>query len=66
MTTAYIGTKVVAAWLQEKGGELGYAVKYPDGYVSWSPKTTFEQCYREVTESEFNLIDMYLPRGGSK
>lgn len=23
----------------------GYAVKYPDGYVSWSPKAVFEEAY---------------------
>ncbi len=27
-------------------GELGYAVRYEDGYVSWSPKATFEAAYR--------------------
>jgi hypothetical protein len=25
--------------------EPGYAVKYPDGYVSWSPKAVFEAAY---------------------
>lgn len=27
-------------------GVPGYAVKYPDGYVSWSSKETFEKAYR--------------------
>ena len=31
---------------------LGYLIKYPDGYTSWSPKETFETAYREVTDSE--------------
>ena len=59
MTTAYIGTKVVAAWPQMKDGERGYAVKYADGYTSWSPKDTFEANYREVTDAEFSLLAAY-------
>lgn len=42
MTQTYVGTKIVLAWVQEKDGVEGYAVKYADGYVSWSPKDTFE------------------------
>jgi hypothetical protein len=34
----------------------GYLVKYPDGYVSWSPKDVFENAYREVTISERSLF----------
>ena len=26
----------------------GYAVKYPDGYVSWSPKAVFEAAYLAI------------------
>ena len=29
-------------------GADGYKVYYPDGYVSWSPKETFEKAYHEV------------------
>ena len=28
----------------------GYAVEYEDGYISWSPKKTFEKAYRAVDE----------------
>jgi hypothetical protein len=45
MTQHYIGTKQIVAWEQEKDGQPGYAVKYPDGYTSWSPKATFEAAY---------------------
>ena len=31
-------------------GNLGYVVKYPDGYISWSPKDVFEQSYMQVQE----------------
>ena len=31
-------------------GNLGYVVKYPDGYISWSPKDVFEQSYKQVQE----------------
>lgn len=34
----------------------GYMVVYPDGYVSWSPKETFETAYREVTAGEKDLF----------
>lgn len=46
MTDHYIGTKRVTAWPQEKDGRPGYAVKYADGYISWSPKDVFEGAYR--------------------
>ena len=36
--------------------EDGYAVRYADHYVSWSPKTVFEAAYREVSREEENLI----------
>ena len=34
----------------------GYKVIYPDEYISWSPKETFENAYREVTEAEKALF----------
>ena len=45
MTHYYVGCKQVLAWEQEKDGKEGYAVKYPDGYISWSPKEVFEKAY---------------------
>lgn len=45
MTQDYIGTKQITAWAQEKDGAHGYAVKYADGYTSWSPKDVFEAAY---------------------
>lgn len=45
MTQEYIGTKQVTAWESPKDGVAGYAVKYEDGYTSWSPKDTFEKAY---------------------
>ena len=32
-------------------GNTGYAVKYPDGYISWSPKDVFEQSYMQVQDN---------------
>ena len=53
MTLRYIGTKEVVAWPQSKPHPIadcpamaGYAVKYPDGYTSWSPLEAFEKAYR--------------------
>lgn len=31
----------------------GYIVKYPDGYISWSPKEAFEEAYRELKCEDF-------------
>jgi hypothetical protein len=60
MTQDYYGTKLVTAWPQrpsadQHGSETleGYAVKYSDGYVSWSPKDVFESAYQPVTAMSF-------------
>lgn len=45
MSQHYIGTKQIVAWEQEKDGRAGYAIAYPDGYESWSPKEVFEAAY---------------------
>ena len=34
----------------------GYKVIYEDGYVSWSPKSTFERAYRKISPGEMKLI----------
>lgn len=52
----YVGAKVIKAepckaWQafgKHPAGADGYKVYYPDGYVSWSPKETFEKAYHEV------------------
>ncbi len=49
------GLEEVEVGLDGKG-QPGYKVIYPDGYVSWSPKATFENAYREVTEGERKLF----------
>lgn len=66
---SYIGTKIIQAepmnentFRARNGRPIvaedseGYSVKYPDGYVSWSPKEQFEIAYREITENEKALI----------
>jgi hypothetical protein len=51
MTQHYIGSKQVTAWPEEKDGKAGYAVKYDDGYISWSPKGVFERAYLPMGET---------------
>ncbi len=52
MTKEYIGVKKVTAWEQDgKDGAPGYAVKYPDGYTSWSPKDVFEASYFPLADT---------------
>jgi len=55
MTQHYVGTKIILAWEQEKDGKPGYAVKYADGYTSWSPKETFEQAYIAIGNIPANI-----------
>lgn len=59
--TYYIGVKIIQAEPMTLGGynsfrgwtipenedpkRRGYLVRYPDGYVSWSPKEIFEAAY---------------------
>lgn len=45
MTQHYVGTKIIEALPAQKDGVDGYAVKYADGYTSWSPKDVFEAAY---------------------
>jgi hypothetical protein len=34
----------------------GFKVRYEDGYISWSPKGTFERAYRKVTVQEAEMV----------
>ena len=65
----YIGAKIIQAepmthaqFLKDQGREYtcehveGYKVIYPDNYISWSPKVVFESAYREILDSERELI----------
>jgi hypothetical protein len=56
---AYVGSKIIKAEPQDhpKTGEEGYAVEYPDGYRSWSPKRVFEAAYRLVEPAEVALLN---------
>lgn len=42
MTQHYVTSKIVTAWSEDRQGVKGYAVKYEDGYTSWSPAPQFE------------------------
>lgn len=35
--------------------EVGYKVRYPDGYESWSPQAAFEEAYRPTDGMNFGL-----------
>ncbi len=56
MLKTYIGCKVIKACPMDRDGKEGYAVHYPDGYVSWSPKEVFEEAYRPVNEGEKKMV----------
>lgn len=53
MTQDYYGTKRVTAWPQMRDGQHGFAVKYSDGYTSWSPLAAFEAAYQPLTAMSF-------------
>lgn len=74
----YIGTKIVKAMpmtmtkAQEMLGreikpatveEDGYLVEYKDGYKSWSPKSVFEEAYREADSVNFGGAIVMLKAG---
>ena len=64
MTQFYIGVKKVEAWPEEKDGQQGYAVKYSDNYVSWSPKDVFEKAYLPIgtdgTKITKETVDIFI------
>jgi len=63
MTQDYYGTKRITAWEQEKDSKPGYAVKYSDGYISWSPKDVFEAAYQPITSMSFGHALVALKAG---
>ena len=52
MTAEYIGVKKVRAWREERDGKPGYAVRYEDGYTSWSPQDVFERTYFRIDDHD--------------
>lgn len=56
MSQYYVGVKIVFAWPEVRDGKEGYAVKYPDGYLSWSPKEVFEASYLPMGEGNDNTV----------
>ena len=75
----YIGTKIIEAKPMTRGDyntfrgwkipedenpeDRGYIVKYPDGYISWSPKEVFEEAYRECDSMPFGLAIEAMKKG---
>lgn len=49
----YIGVKRIEAYPEDSDGKPGYAVIYPDGYKSWSPKAVFEAAYFPIKDGRF-------------
>lgn len=64
MPQHYIGSKQVVAEPAEKDGRPGYAITYPDGYKSWSPKATFEAAYmlqgEDPTRVTQQMVDEFI------
>jgi hypothetical protein len=56
MSQYYVGVKIVEARPCIRDGIEGYAVKYSDGYVSWSPKEVFEASYLPMGDGNDNMV----------
>lgn len=56
MSQYYVGVKIIFAWEETRDGKEGYAVKYPDGYISWSPKDVFESAYLPMGDGNDNRV----------
>ena len=68
----YIGAKIIKAEsmdeltflmkykgkisVENKAGQPGYHLEDSDSHHSWSPKNTFENAYRLITDTEMCLI----------
>lgn len=60
----YIGTKIVQAEPEmATKDQPGYKVVYADGYESWSPKSVFEEAYRESSGMPLGLAIEALKKG---
>jgi len=55
MAQYFMGTKIVYAWPEQKDGKAGYAIRYPDGYTSWSPAIVFEKAYLPVGQDSTRI-----------
>lgn len=65
-TAAKMGTTIDGAKQFCKPEDIdkeGYIVRYPDDYVSWSPKDVFEEAYRECDNMTFGLAIEAMKKG---
>ena len=72
-TLFYVGQKLIEAWEANETVDPGdpqlhevrpgYAVKYENGYTSWSPKDVFEAAYRPLDRLDFAGALFMLKRG---
>lgn len=63
MIRDYYGTKRITAWSMALKGKPGYAVKYEDGYISWSPQDVFEAAYQPLDKLSFGHALVALEKG---
>jgi hypothetical protein len=60
---SYSGFKLISAVPQEKDGQPGYEVCYPDGYKSWSPKDVFDAAYKKTDKLSFGHAFELMEQG---
>ena len=54
----YVGIKIIEAWPEVKENRKGYSIKHSDGYISWSPKDTFESSYYPMGEKDYDVTEI--------
>lgn len=52
----YVTLKKVQAEKQERDGQAGYKIVYPDGYESWCPADVFEETAVVIPEDIVNEV----------
>lgn len=63
MKEVYYGTKRIIAWQDVKDDVQGYAVRYSDGYESFSPLRAFEEAYKPSGAMNFGHALVALKEG---
>ena len=48
---------------EENSADKGFVVRYPDGYISWSPKAQFEEAYQDTKNLSFSAAVFLMKKG---
>ncbi len=60
---AYVKFRNWALPVDEDPKDKGFMVRYPDGYISWSPQEQFEKAYMPLNNMDFSAALFCLKKG---